>query len=121
MSKFGEFVNVRIHAPHESIELRQHFCDVRGNFRQRAREDSEVIVLIHLEFAELSERVVVIVRIARVSAAEWEVNAAEVSMAEITSAEGVAHVAAVAIRQESRIVLRLRGLRMDAAELIFLL
>ena len=54
--KLGELVDVAIHTTNKAIELREHFGDVGGNFGQRAREDVEIVIAIHLQFAELSER-----------------------------------------------------------------
>ena len=33
----------------------EHFGDVRGDFRQRARQDVDIVVAVHLEFAELEQ------------------------------------------------------------------
>ena len=64
VGQLGELVNVGIHAADETIELGENFGDVGGNFRQRAREDAEIVVAIHLQFAELSQRRIVGVRVA---------------------------------------------------------
>ena len=53
--ELGEFVNVRIDAAHEALELREDFVDVRGDFSERTREYIEVIVAVHLELAEFEQ------------------------------------------------------------------
>ena len=50
--EFGEFVDVAFDSADVAFELREDFVDVGGNFGHRAREDVEVVVAIHLEFAE---------------------------------------------------------------------
>ena len=53
MRQLGELVDIAVDAAHEAIQLGEHFRDVGGNFRERAREDAEVVVAIHLQLAEL--------------------------------------------------------------------
>ena len=56
MSELGEFVDVAFNATDVSLELCQDFVDIGGDFRHRAREDGEIVVAIHLEFAEFGRR-----------------------------------------------------------------
>ena len=53
MSELGEFVDVAFDATDVALQLRQDFVDVGGNFRHGAREDVEIVVAIHLQFAEI--------------------------------------------------------------------
>ena len=55
MGEFGEFVDIGVHSAHEAFQLRQDLVDVGGNFRERARKDIEIIVAVHLEFAEFQQ------------------------------------------------------------------
>ena len=50
-----EFIDVGIHAAHEAFELREDFGDVRGNFGERARQNVEIVVAIHFQFAEFEQ------------------------------------------------------------------
>ena len=50
--QLGEFINVRIDPAHEPFELGQHHIHVRRNFGQRARQNTEIVVTVHFEFAE---------------------------------------------------------------------
>ena len=54
--ELGEFVDVAFDAADVAFELRQHFVDVGGNFGHGAGEDVEIVVAIHLEFAEVVEK-----------------------------------------------------------------
>ena len=56
--ELGEFVDVAFDASDVALELREDFVDVGGNFGHRAREDVEVVVAIHLEFAEVVEQAI---------------------------------------------------------------
>ena len=52
MREFREFVDIAFDAANEPAHLRKHFVDVGRNFRHRTRQDVDVIVAIHLKFAE---------------------------------------------------------------------
>ncbi len=68
--QLGELIDVAIDAAHEAIELREHLGNVGGNFRERTRQDAEVVVAIHLQLGEVGERGIEGTRIARVAPAE---------------------------------------------------
>ena len=53
MRKSGELIDVGINAAYESVKLRENFCYISGDFRQRARKNVVIIIAIHLEFSEL--------------------------------------------------------------------
>ena len=73
MRQFGEFVDVAIHAADKTIKLRQDFRDIGGNFSQRARENIEIVIAVHLQLAEFGQRVIKAVRIAGVTAAQRKI------------------------------------------------
>ena len=70
MRKLGELINVAINPTHKSIELAENLGDVGRDFRQRAREDVELVIAIHFQLAELSERGIERVRVTRIASAE---------------------------------------------------
>jgi hypothetical protein len=58
MRQLGELVNIAIHAPNEPVKLCEHFCDICGNFRQRSREDIEIVIAVHFQLAKFGQRMV---------------------------------------------------------------
>src|SRR6266403_2920 len=53
MRQLREFINVALDATDEPFELREYFVHIRRNFRHRSRQDVEIVVAVHLQFAEL--------------------------------------------------------------------
>src|SRR5713101_5508240 len=53
MRQLRKFINVALDATDKPFELREHFVHVRRNFRHRSRQDVEIVVAVHLQFAEL--------------------------------------------------------------------
>ena len=52
VSEFGEFVDIAFDAPDEAAHLREDFVYVGGNLRHGTRENVDVVVTIHFQFAE---------------------------------------------------------------------
>ena len=52
VSEFGEFVDIAFDAPDEAAHLGEDFVYVSGNFCHRTRENVDVVVTIHFQFAE---------------------------------------------------------------------
>src|SRR5882724_1859087 len=52
VSEFGEFVDIAFDAPDEAAHLGEDFVYVGGNLGHGARENVNVVVTIHFEFAE---------------------------------------------------------------------
>ena len=50
-----EFIDVRIHATHETFQLRENFRHVGRYFGQGTGQGVEIIVAIHLQIAELGQ------------------------------------------------------------------
>ena len=56
MSEFGELVDVALDAPDETLQLREDFIHVGGDFGHGSGENVEIVVTIHFQFAEIVDR-----------------------------------------------------------------
>src|SRR5215831_32101 len=48
-----KFVDIAFNSANETAKLREHFVDVSGDFGHGARQDIDVVVAVHFQFAEI--------------------------------------------------------------------